>query len=88
MAASASLFGLSAVFMPFVLRARPLQRLVEGRSRALIALSVDAILFGNMMNMISVNVKSFFITAVIALLTITAIGLLALEIIQNGRIEQ
>lgn len=83
-AASASLFGLSVVFLPFVVRARPLQRWVEGHNKALIVLAVDFILFGNMMNMISLNIKSFFITAVMALLTIAAIGLLAFEIIRRG----
>lgn len=87
-AASATLFGLSVVFLPFVIRARPLRKWVEGHNRALIVLAVDFILFGNMMNMISLNVKSFFITAVMALLTIAAIGLLALGIIGKGRNEQ
>lgn len=84
-AASASLFGLSVFFLPFVIKARPLQGLVEGHNKALIVLAVDAILFGNMMNMISMNIKSFFLTAVMALLTIAAIGTLAGEIITKGR---
>lgn len=84
-AASASLFGLSVVFLPFAVRARPLKRLVEGRNRALIVLAADAILFGNMMNMISLNTKSFFLTAVMALLTIAAIGLLAYEVVRKVR---
>lgn len=84
-AASASLFGLSAVFLPFAVRARPLKRLVEGRSKALIVLAADAILFGNMMNMISLNTKSFFLTAVMALLTIAAIGLLAYKAVRKVR---
>ena len=83
-AASASLFGLSVVFLPFVIRAKPLQKWVEGHNRAHIVLAVDFILFGNMMNMISLNIKSFFITAVMALLTIAAIGLLAVDIIGKG----
>ena len=84
-AASASLFGLSAVFLPFVIKAKPLKRWVDGRNKTLIVLAVDFILFGNMMNMISLNIKSFFLTAVTALLTIAAIGVLAVEIIQRGR---
>ena len=87
-AASASLFGLSAVFMPFVIKAGPLQKWVGGHNRALIVLAVDAILFGNLMNTISLNIKSFFLTAVMALLTIASIVLLAGEIIMNGRVEQ
>nr|AHF24354.1 anti-sigma-YlaC factor ylaD [uncultured bacterium Contig575] len=84
-AASASLFGLSVVFLPFVIKAKPLEKLVEGRKKSSIVLAVDAILFGNMMSMISLNIKSFFLTAVTALLTIAAIGLLAFEIIRKGR---
>lgn len=84
-AASASLFGLSVLFLPFAIKARPLQKWVQGHNRALVVLAVDAILFGNMMNMISMNIKSFFLTAVMALLTIAAIGLLAGEIILKGR---
>ena len=84
-AASASLFGLSVVFLPFAIRAKPLARLVEGHNKALIVLAVDAILLGNMMNMISMNIKNFFLTAIMALLTIAAIGTLAGEIILKGR---
>lgn len=84
-AATASLFGLSVVFLPFVIKAKPLEKLVEGHNKTLIVLAVDAILFGNMMNMISMNIKSFFLTAVMALLTIAVIGALAGEIILNWR---
>ena len=84
-AASASLFALSAVFLPFIIRMKPLESLVAGHNKTLIVLAVDAILFANMMNMISMNIKSFFLTAVMALLTIAAIGALAGEIILKWR---
>ena len=87
-AASAVLFGLSVVFMPFVIRAKPLQKWVEGRNRGLIVLVLDFILFGNMMNMISLNIKSVFLNAAMALLTIAAIGLLAYGIVENRRKAQ
>ena len=87
-AASAVLFGLSVVFMPFVIRARPLQKWVKGHNRALIVLALDFIMFGNMMNMISLNIKSVFLNAAVALLTIATIGLLAFGIFGNGRKQQ
>ena len=87
-AASASLFGLSAVFLPFAIKARPLKKWLEGHNKTLVVLAVDFILFGNMMNMISMNIKSFFLNAVMALLTIAAIVLLALQIIGNRRNAQ
>lgn len=86
-AASASLFGLSVVFLPFVINAKPLRRWVEGHNKALIVLAVDAVLFGIMMSMIFLNIKSFFLTSVMALLTIAGIGALAVEIIGKGRRE-
>ena len=83
-AASASLFGLSVVFLPFVIRAKPLKKWVEGRNKALLVVAVDLILFGNMMNMISLNIKSFFLTAVMSVLVIAALVSLAADIIIKG----
>ena len=51
-AASASLFGLSLFFLPFVLKARPARQLVGNGSRWLIVLAVDAALFVAMMRAI------------------------------------
>ena len=67
-AASAVLFGLSVIFLPFVLKARPAKAFIGSFNRWLIVLSVDVILFANMMNMISLWSKSIFKTlAVLAL---------------------
>ena len=76
------------VFLPFAIKARPLKRWVEGHNKALIVLAVDFILFGNMMYMISLNIKSVFLNAAMALLTIATIGLLAFEIFGKGRRER
>lgn len=76
-AASASHFGLSVVFMPFVIRAKPLRRWVEGRNKALLVLAIDAILFANMMNMISLRSKGFFMTVAMAVLVVAALGFVA-----------
>ena len=75
-AASASQFGLAAVGLPFVLRARPMKRWVEGRNRLFLALSADVILFANMMNMISLRSKGFFQTAGIAVLCVAGLAAL------------
>ena len=51
-ASSATLFGLSIVFMPFVVRSRPVRQLTGGASKVLVVLGVDAVLFVSMMNAI------------------------------------
>ena len=65
-AASASLFGLSAAFLPFVIKARPVRGLIGGFNRLLLVASVDLILFANMMNMITLRTKSVFTTIMMA----------------------
>ena len=67
-AASAVLFGFSVVFLPFVLKARPVRNLVAGTNRWVAILSADVILFANMMNMITLWTKSIFKTGAILLL--------------------
>ena len=52
-ASSATLFGLSVVFLPFLLKTRPARKLIGNGNRALISLGVDAVLFVNMMYTIS-----------------------------------
>ena len=87
-AASAALFGLSVVFLPFAIRAKPLQKWVEGHNKALLVLAVDGILFGNMMNMISLHQKGFGFTILMAVLVIAAIGLLVANITAKERDRQ
>lgn len=84
-AASASLFGLSVVFMPFVIKARPLKRWVDGRNKALLVLAADVVLFANMMNMITLSRKSILLTALMAVLTVAVPALLASEAIMKER---
>ena len=59
LAASAVLFGFSVLFLPFLMKARPVQEMLGSFSRPLAVLSVDLILFANMMNMITLHSKSF-----------------------------
>ena len=81
-AASAVAFGLSVVFLPFVIRAKPLQKWVGKTNKALLVLAADAALFLNMMNAIRIqgNGGPGFLTLVGAA---AGIGLVVLAIMRN-----
>jgi len=83
-ASSAVLFGLSVVFLPFAVRAKPVQRLLGGANRALIVIGVDAALFVNMMNMIALRSAFGGKNLLLILGTAAGIGLAVLEILRNG----
>lgn len=87
-AASAALFGLSAVFLPFAIKAKPLRPWVEGHNKALLVLAVDGILFGNMMNVISLHQKGFGFTMLMAVLAVAALVLLVANVTIKGRNRQ
>ena len=87
-AASASIFGLSVIFLPFAIRAKPLQPWVKGHNKALLVVAVDLILFGNMMNVISMHQKGFGFTMLIAVLIIAALGLLVTNVVLKEREKQ
>ena len=74
------LFGLSAAFLPFLIRARPLQRWVGRCNRVWLVAAVDVILFTNMMNMITLRSKSVFVTIQLALFCVAAFVLLVLHV--------
>ena len=83
-ASSAALFGLSVIFLPFVVRAKPVRRLIGGANRVLIVLAVDAALFVNMMNMISAGRGFTAKNLLLGLGVIAGLGLAALEVMRNG----
>jgi hypothetical protein len=87
-AASASIFGLAVFFLPFAIKAKPLRPWVEGRNKALLVLAVDFILFGNMMNVISMHQKGMGFTMLISLLIIAALGLLVANVILKDRAKK
>lgn len=87
-AASASIFGLAVFFLPFAIKAKPLRPWVEGRNKALLVLAVDFILFGNMMNVISMHQKGMGFTMLISLLVIAALGLLVANVILKDRAKK
>ena len=54
-ASSATLFGLGVIFLPFVIKAKPLQKWIGRSSKALIVIAADIVLFLNMMTAISMH---------------------------------
>ncbi len=83
-AASASLFGLAVVFLPFAVKARPVQQVIGSASRALIVLGLDAALFVNMMNVIFMRSAFTARNLVLILGVLAGIGLVAIEIKRQG----
>ncbi|MBR4575741.1 MAG: zf-HC2 domain-containing protein [Clostridia bacterium] len=87
-ASSSVLFGLSVIFLPFAIRARPLRKWVGKTNKALLVLAVDMVLFLNMMNTIRLhNQGSNNFVLVIGL--IAGAALVVLSILKNnGRISK
>ena len=82
-AASAALFGLAVIFLPFVIRARPVRNVIGRSRRWLIVLGVDAILFVCMIAAVFSRGQGIAQTAVFALGILGGGGLIASEIMQN-----
>ena len=81
-ASSASLFGLCAVGLPFLIRSNPLKKLIGSENRVLIVVGTDIALFINMMNMIRshgrLTLNSLFFTLGI----IAGIGLVVIALMR------
>jgi hypothetical protein len=82
-ASSAVLFGLSAIFLPFVIRARPVQRLIGSSNRWVIVLGVDIALFINMLNMIETRGRLTLNSILFTLGVVAGIGVVVFEIIRK-----
>ena len=82
-ASSASLFGLAAVGLPFIVKARPAQKLIGGRNPWVIVIGIDVALFVNMMSMISSHGRITFGTVLFTLGVIAGIGVVVTEIIKK-----
>lgn len=52
-ASSATLFGLAVIFLPFLVKARPVQKFIGNTNKLLLVLGLDAALFVNMMTTIT-----------------------------------
>ena len=87
-ASSASLFGLGVIFLPFVIRARPVRRLIGGGNKWLIVGAADAVLFINMMNMITSRGGVTIRTIVFAAGMIAGIAVVVLEIMRKRSNEK
>lgn len=84
-ASSAVLFGLGVIFLPFVIRAKPLQKWVGGLNRAVVVLAADGVLFLNMMNTIRLHGRNgnggFLMLAGLA----AGVALVVMYVMNNGR---
>ena len=87
-ASSAVLFGLSVVFLPFVICARPLQGLLGGSNRALVVLGVDVALFMNMLSMIEAHNRLTGGGILYTLGVLAGVALVIAEILRKGKRAQ
>ena len=79
---SAVVFGLSVFFLPFVIRAKPLQKWVGNTNKALLVLAADAALFLNMMNAIRIHAEGG--PGLLTLIGVAAgVALVVLSIMRN-----
>lgn len=85
-AASAVLFGMAVVFLPFVVRAKPVKQWLGNCNRALLVIAADVVLFTNMMNVLTLRSKSIVATALMELLCVAGLVLIA-ETIKTKRGE-
>lgn len=83
-ASSALLFGLSTVSLPFLIRARPLRKLIGDSNRLLIVLGVDGALFFNMLNMVSARGRLTLNSILFTIGVAGGIAIVVYEIIRKG----
>lgn len=87
-ASSASLFGLSVIFLPFVVRAKPVQKLIRGVNKPLLILGVDAVLFVHMMNCITGRAGLIFKNVLLTAGVIAGAVMIALIILRKRGIRK
>ena len=85
---SCVLFGLSLVFLPFLIRARPLRSLVYGHNEKLIVVGVDAALLINMLNMIRLNGRTTLSSLLFSLVIFVGIVLVFVELYRHAGIKK
>ncbi len=79
-ASSATLFGLGLIFLPFVVRARPVQKWIGESRKALIVIAADLVLFLNMMTAINVHRHLTGNGVMLAIGCVAGVGLAVLEV--------
>lgn len=82
-AASASLFGLAAVGLPFAVKAGPMKKLMGDREPWVILAGIDLALFMTMMSMISAHGRLTLGTMLFTVGVIAGIGLIVSEILKR-----
>lgn len=82
-ASSASLFGIAAVSLPFIRKARPVQKLMGDNNPWVVIAGIDLALFVNMMNMISSRGRITLGTILFSIGVIVGIGLVVSEILRR-----
>ena len=82
-ASSASLFGIAAVGLPFVVKAKPMKKLIGDRSPWVILVGIDLALFMTMMSMISSHGKITLGTILFTLGVVAGIGIVITEIMKK-----
>ena len=87
-ASSASLFGQSVIFLPFVVRAKPVQKLIRGVNKPLFILGVDAVLFVHMMNCITGRAGLIFKNILLTAGVIAGAVMIALIILRKRGIRK
>lgn len=86
-AASAVLFGLSVIFLPFLLRAAPVKRVIGGANKLLIVLGVDFALFFNLLVMIDTQGRFSLNRILFVLGSIGGIVCVIVGIIRNRKTD-
>ena len=84
-ASSASLFGLAAVGLPFMVKARPMKKLLGDAKPWVVITAMDIALFINMMNMISARGKITIGTVLFSIGVFAGIGLVIAEIMRRSK---
>ena len=82
-ASSASLFGLAAVGLPFVIKARPAKKLIGDSNPWAVVIGVDIALFVIMMSMIASHGRITLGTVLFTIGVIAGIGLILTELIKK-----
>ncbi len=84
-ASSATLFGLAVAFLPALVHARPVKKLIGQANKALVVLAVDAALFVNMLNMTRLNGRISSRALLFTLLVFAGVGLVVVESVRQGK---
>lgn len=82
-ASSATLFGLAVVFLPFIVNAPPVNKLIAGGNRALTVIGADLALFVNMMYMIRTRGRFTIQGLLFTLALMAGVALVVMEIVRR-----